>query len=82
MNYYGQTYLKHQRSVKNFYSLVVRAREGVLEDVMHSSRAALFSPLQLWGNLRQELISSLLKNCAIIRCLGRLTRNEQLSLYS
>ena len=54
-------------------NVIVRAREGLLEDVMHSSRAALYSPLQLWGTLRRELISSPLKNCTIIHCLGTLT---------
>ena len=33
---------------------------------MHSCRAALYSPLQLWGTLRRELISNPLKNCTII----------------
>ena len=45
----------------------------MLEEVMHSSRAALYSPLQLWGTVRRELISSPLKNCTIIHCLGTLT---------
>ena len=45
---------------------------------MHSRGAALYSPLQLWGAQRQELMSSPLNNCSIIHCLGiigSLTRN-------
>ena len=45
---------------------------------MHSRGAALYIPLQLWGALRQDLMSSLLNNCSIIHSLGimgSLTRN-------
>ena len=40
---------------------------------MHSSEAALYSPLKL-GGIAQEFISSSLKNCTIIHCLKTLTR--------